>query len=75
MSSITLLDITSLSSSSSTSRSSRSTSRKKPLSAYLEAQLALVYLVYVRCVKQLIKEDDPLPKKIYSDVIKANINY
>jgi len=74
MSSITLLGISSLSSGSTTS-SSRSTSIKKPLPAYLEAQLALVHLVYVRCVKQLVKKEDPLPKKIYSDVIKANINY
>jgi len=74
ISSITLLGISSLGSGSTTS-SSRSTSIKKPLLAYLEAQPALVYLVYVRYVKQLVKEEDSLPKKIYSDIIKANINY
>jgi len=73
MSSITLLGISSLAS-GSTASSSCSTSVKKPLPAYLEAQPALVYLVYVRCVKQLVKEEDPLPKKICSDIIKANIN-
>jgi len=66
MSSVTLPSISSL--------SRGSAAGSKPLPPHLQAQPALVHRVCVRCVKQLAKEEDPLPSKICADVIDGNIN-